>query len=271
MRVLRSIPQPLHRLWDLLTEPLPSVRVAPDRRQAKLLASLLIILMLVLGSALLRRILTDTAGTFWYEPRFWYNVVLFVLLAIFHRLSRTHFYHASALLSISTLSIGLFILALPTRDTNPTHVLNYLVIPVFLSSILLSTYTTTLLIAAHTGGLLVFLAVIARTNPSYSLNPAIFSSPLVFTLVISSVILLFTYHRDKMEQDRQAILRTSESKYRMLIEQATEGIGLLDQQGNYIEVNPALGQMLGYTHAELLPLSIEDLLPEEDLKASRLS
>src|SRR5262245_19551450 len=100
MRVLRSIPQPFHRLWDLLTEPLPSVQVVPERRQAKLLASLLVTLMLVVGLSLLRRILTDTAGSFWQEPRFWPTAVLLLLLAIFHRLSRTRFYHASALLSV---------------------------------------------------------------------------------------------------------------------------------------------------------------------------
>ena len=60
-------------------------------------------------------------------------------------------------------------------------------------------------------------------------------------------------------------LRESESKYRMLMEQASDGIHTYDMRGNFIETNSKLCEMLGYTREELMRLNVRDLVPAEDL------
>lgn len=62
-------------------------------------------------------------------------------------------------------------------------------------------------------------------------------------------------------------LRESEAKYRNLVEQASDGIFLADAQGYFVDVNPRGCALLGYTRDEILQLSIQDLIPPEDLAA----
>ena len=62
-------------------------------------------------------------------------------------------------------------------------------------------------------------------------------------------------------------LQESEKKYRMLIEQASDGIFILDKEGNIMNSNSMACQMLGYTREELLRLNIRNLIPEEDIAA----
>jgi PAS domain S-box-containing protein len=54
----------------------------------------------------------------------------------------------------------------------------------------------------------------------------------------------------------------------MLMEQASDGIHIYDLEGNFIEVNSRLCEMLGYTREELLRLKVNDLIPTEDLAAT---
>ena len=62
-------------------------------------------------------------------------------------------------------------------------------------------------------------------------------------------------------------LRESEGKYRMLMEEASDGIHTYDMQGNFIEANSKLCEMLGYTREELLRLNVKDLVTAADLAA----
>lgn len=63
----------------------------------------------------------------------------------------------------------------------------------------------------------------------------------------------------------EQILRENESKYRVLVEQASDGIHTYDFQGNFIKTNSKLCEMLGYSPEELLRLNIKDIVPSEDL------
>ncbi len=65
----------------------------------------------------------------------------------------------------------------------------------------------------------------------------------------------------KLAEER---LRQSEERYRVLIEQASDGIFLTDLKGRYLEVNTAACLMSGYSREELLSKRVEDLTVEED-------
>lgn len=55
-------------------------------------------------------------------------------------------------------------------------------------------------------------------------------------------------------------LAESDSRYRMLIEQASESIFIMDGQDRYIEANPAACNLLGYTREELLSMRLHDVV-----------
>ena len=67
------------------------------------------------------------------------------------------------------------------------------------------------------------------------------------------------------ERKATQALRRREEHFRLLVEQASDGIFLADANGHYIDVNSAGAQMLGYTREELLQLSIADLLAPEEV------
>ncbi len=72
-----------------------------------------------------------------------------------------------------------------------------------------------------------------------------------------------------VERERQEqALRQSENRYRILIEQAADGILLTDLRGRILDVNPALCQMLGYHPDELLGRHIATLVDPADLEQS---
>jgi PAS domain S-box-containing protein len=78
-----------------------------------------------------------------------------------------------------------------------------------------------------------------------------------------------TMVRDIAKRKRaEESLRRSESMYRLLLEQASDGIHTYDLRGDFIETNSKLCQMLGYTRAELLRLNVKDLIPAADLAAT---
>lgn len=61
-----------------------------------------------------------------------------------------------------------------------------------------------------------------------------------------------------------------ENKYRMLLEQASDGIHTYDLEGNMLEVNSRFCEMFGYTREEALRLKVQEFIPAEDLAVSPL-
>ena len=79
------------------------------------------------------------------------------------------------------------------------------------------------------------------------------------------VALIFNDITERKQSEQS--LQESENKYRTLIEQASDGIHTYDLQGNFIETNSKLCEMLGYTREELLQLNVKNLIPAEDFAA----
>lgn len=71
--------------------------------------------------------------------------------------------------------------------------------------------------------------------------------------------------RDVTEHKRlEDMLREREEHYRLLVEQANDGVFVCDQTGQYIEANASGCAMLGYTREEILQKKVMDLIPAED-------
>ncbi len=63
-------------------------------------------------------------------------------------------------------------------------------------------------------------------------------------------------------------LRDSESNYRTLMEQASDGIFIADKEGNYTDVNLQGCAIFGYSREEILHLGMKDLLLPEEIAAT---
>lgn len=61
----------------------------------------------------------------------------------------------------------------------------------------------------------------------------------------------------------EAALRASESRLRLLIEQANDAIFVENEEDEILDVNTRACEMLGYSRAELLALKVPDLMPPE--------
>jgi PAS domain S-box-containing protein len=60
----------------------------------------------------------------------------------------------------------------------------------------------------------------------------------------------------------------NETKFRTLFEQASDGIFITDNSGNYLDVNESGCHMLGFSKEELLKLNMKDIIGAENLKES---
>jgi len=64
-------------------------------------------------------------------------------------------------------------------------------------------------------------------------------------------------------------LRVAEEKYRSLVEDISEGILLLDTEGNFLGANNKMEGLLGFSEAELLTMNLTQVFPKEELERSR--
>ncbi|MCP4221549.1 MAG: PAS domain S-box protein [bacterium] len=70
-------------------------------------------------------------------------------------------------------------------------------------------------------------------------------------------------------RNAEEALKKSESQYRILIEQASDGMIIADLKGSCVDANTKGCSMLGYDRDEILGMSIKTLVPEEDIKENR--
>ncbi|MDP4246019.1 MAG: PAS domain S-box protein, partial [Bacteroidota bacterium] len=61
-------------------------------------------------------------------------------------------------------------------------------------------------------------------------------------------------------------LKRTELRFRALIDQASDAIMITDDKGHFLDVNPALCKLFGYTREELMRLNINNLIDPEQLK-----
>ena len=80
---------------------------------------------------------------------------------------------------------------------------------------------------------------------------------------------LSVYFKDITEQKMATEkLKESETRYRSLIEQATDTICIADASFKFIDVNPSGCNMFGFTRSEFLQLCFTDVLFKEDLESN---
>ncbi|HYM78492.1 MAG TPA: PAS domain S-box protein [Candidatus Dormibacteraeota bacterium] len=103
-------------------------------------------------------------------------------------------------------------------------------------------------------------------------NEKVFRNSMIGIVEDGKLLRTWGIQRDVTEQAKlegarttaELALRASEEHYRLLVEQASDGIFLASANGRYEEVNSAGASMLGYTREEILKLSLADVLAKEE-------
>lgn len=104
-------------------------------------------------------------------------------------------------------------------------------------------------------------------------NPKVFRNSMIGIVEDGKLVRTWGIQRDVTEQveleqaRRQAEkdLRRSEEYYRILVEQASDGIFIADDEGKYLEVNSAGAEMLGYTRDEIMQGNIADIVDGDEI------
>ncbi len=279
------------RIWGRLTDPSPSLQRQDRRRQAQLLASMLVCLILL--TALGESFMALTPSSRAFSDLFWMIVSLAGLL-VAYSLSRTRHYKAAAVLLIGVASVGTFVISIYGNDPPDLEFLAYLVLPILLSGVFLSLRTTAVLALFNLLGLLL-LAPLSSKIPFTQVA----AGPLIYFSIVAALILLADYYKNQLEQDRQielaksnaalkaeiaerervesqreaalGALRESEEKYRLLVENTDDLICEIDAGGRFLFVNSQYHAMLGYELETLLGTSALELIHPDDLDRSQIT
>ncbi|MBC7876126.1 MAG: GAF domain-containing protein [Anaerolineales bacterium] len=191
-----------HKLWRWFIAPSPRIEERDQRRQATLLSSLLlgiIILASLVESTTVA--LTEIENYTGYR----HTIAEVVILTVIYLLSRTHYVRLTGVLSVISLSLAGFITALAEPSGILGGLLDYLIISIWIGSLFLKPGELALLMIANLIGLL-FVPLFV---PSIPLND-ILIGPFSFILVTSILIILLTRHRNLIERDRRAELAEKE-------------------------------------------------------------
>lgn len=245
-------------LWRRLTEPAASVQGSERRREARLLSSLLLVIIPfgLLASTVIPvlfdptfQILTDKQGQL--------SILADVTLVGAYALSRTRQYRWGAIFTLSIVNLSIWILAFVGETTDQgLDTLFYLPVIVFLSSLLLPTSYAFVLVLINMAGVMLYEQLIPRVTDSTG-NP-------VSLLIFASILILISAsirRQDLLQLEEQSNkLIESEERLAKIFQLSPVGILVSRQSdGLILDANDAYQQIMGYSHDELIGHTVLEL------------
>lgn len=250
-------------LWQRMTEPSDAVEGAENRRRARLLSALLIVLIpFTLTGAVTSVILNRGEVT---GPLLSQFITAVVAIAAYP-LSRTRYYNVAAALVLGALAATPFVAVLVQRTRTPLSVyrgLIWAVLPVVLSSIFLPLQGVALLAGANLAALALVPVILSEVGYAQ------IGDVLGFVGVVTGALLLSVRNRDVEERLRQKALTDSNRELRdvraSLEERVAERTADLAQRARYLEATSSVARetasILGDTQALLR--RVVDLVSEQ--------
>jgi PAS domain S-box-containing protein/putative nucleotidyltransferase with HDIG domain len=262
----------LGQIWDRLSEPHASLQKPEQRRRARLLSSVVLVLLPTGAIAfLLTQIFRGSVSAEWVVAAFC------SLIAIAYVLSRTRHYRVAIFLMIATLVVCVVLSTIGARNSD---ILYYLVFAILLGGVFLSPLATALVAAATATTVLCLPLVVA---PFPSTNVILLGFLILMTGAMATVVALRQQqdiaHIEQQSQDlaadyislqaSQQALGASEAQLSNILENAAEAIMALDADQRIVVFNAGAEKVFGFSEAEVLGQSLSLLLPERLAKAHR--
>lgn len=255
----------LRHIWHTLTQP-SALIIEPDARQrAKLLASLVLALLGVGVVAIASPLLVNSSHNFGGDPSFLPQLIVLGLLLILYRLSRSRFYQLGSWLTIGLVGGSVFsVAALTPNKEDVRGLLAYLLVAIFLGSMLLSLRSTLLVAVASMVGIVLF----PNFAPINDLSNRVY--PTIYVAVVTGLIVVFIRHRDRLEYERQGQLTNSEKRNRAMLDALPDLMFRLNSDGYYVDFQAnnksdlyTTGEnFVGQPVASVLPQSVASMILE---------
>jgi PAS domain S-box-containing protein len=247
--MLRSL---LSHLYAFLIEPPHEYDVA-TRHKSRLLSILLLVMIAVF-------IMVDTVSVLtipdYVVPWFGY-----IFLGTAYMLNRLPYFKISAGLVMVMFPVVVFTTILSSGPAAHPELLGYLVLGLIVGSILLPQAGVITLAAMDILGVILLPLIAPRIFPGLGS----ILSPLAVLAIGTALVIVSMRHRDQLEQDRQDLLRQSEERYRMLFEEAPDGILIIDSNNRILMANAVVYQLTGYSPEEILGHGPNEFIAPEDL------
>lgn len=201
----------LARLSQLLFEPATRLRDQELRRKSVLLSAFLLTMIVVFAGVDVVFTLTIPG---YVVP--WYG---YVFLFTSYGLNRAGYYAVASTLAIVMFPIVVFSTLANGQASTPLVTINYLVLGLIAGSILLSMRGLVLFALANILGIFLMIPYAPEYLPDFSS----ITGPLSIMAIGAALLLISMWHRNIIEQDRQAELRGSEERLRLALDAARMG------------------------------------------------
>jgi len=252
-------------LWRWLTEPSPAVSEPDQRRQAQLLAG---IMLSVVPLGLLLTIIPVRVERpelpIFLDPEFQVAASAFIFCAFSYGVSRPRHYKVAAAFALTAGSVAIFIAAIPDTPALSMNILVFLILPIILASTLLSLRATAIVAAGNLVGMVIFAYFVPQITLLDILTDA-FS----FVLLASIIVLLIAHHRNLLEADRRALLSQNEQRLRRITDNVGDMICQVDTSGIIQYASPSFGDVLGYRSERLVGQSIFAGIHPDDVATAK--
>jgi two-component system, cell cycle sensor histidine kinase and response regulator CckA len=175
----------------------------------------------------------------WATSTEFYALFVAVTIAISYGTGIAGHYNLSSFLALAILNTAIFATALFARLEAAVSVLNFLPIIILLSSFIQRLRFTFLLLGVN----LIGLTFYAIAN-SHNLRTIIYQ-PGIALVVFSGFIILGAYHRNRLESERRQELLQKDARFRALVQNSSDIIGLIDGDYRILYVSPAIEKVVG--------------------------
>ena len=221
-------------LWNLLVEPSDSINELDQRRQARLLATLLVVLLPLTLIGAVTSFLFGTPSGF-ANPGAYSAGLSALILIVAYSFSRTPRYRVGAAFTVAILAAVPFIVLVLQGTDFLLDGLVWAALPLLLSSILLPIRGTVALIVANLIGFsLMPLVIPGMDYPNTAL-------PMSYIALLGGLILVASRYRSLVEEDRQKALEQAnielESNRQELEHQVAERTSELTRRSAYLEAS----------------------------------
>ena len=242
----------LNHLRQFFIEP-PQSYDTDIRHKSRLLSIFLLVMIFIFTAVDVTYVVTVPSYT---VP--WYG---YLFLLISYGLNRLGYYKIASWLIVFMFPAVIFFSIFSGQVNASVVSLSFLVPGLIVASILLSARGVVLLAFFNMVGILLLPRLLPQSFPNFS----VIISQLAVLTISAVLVIISMYHRDQVESDRQALLRLSEERYRMLFEEAPDGILIVNALNRIVMANSVIYEMTGYTSEELIGRSPLDFVAPEDL------
>jgi len=238
--------------WRRLTDA-PAGIVDPEVRQKTRLLCRLLLGLIPLGFLAIV-LQAPHLDHFW--PTFLTVLTALALLAVAYGLARTGFYRIGAMLTLIVTPLASFAAILINPDDQMAY--GIMLVSIILATMLFDAKGALITGVVNLAGVTLLLPVLGVSLPEQD----VVAVPMLF-VIVTVLLLISIYARNRLENVRQQSVRDSESRYRTIVETAQEGIWTMDAGARITFVNRKMADMLGYSVKDMLGRHLFDFLDEE--------